>query len=60
LSDVVIFSDKSIGWPNSDDLALSWSRWYRRAVVKSVEQIRGAERWLRQYPDRIFIDPGCT
>ncbi len=54
--DVVIFSDKSITWPGGDDVGLSWSRWYRRAVEASVKQIRGAERWIRRYPDRIFVD----
>lgn len=57
--DVVIFSDKSISWPENDDIELAWSRWYRRAVQKSVDQIRGAERWIREYPDRIFLDPKC-
>jgi hypothetical protein len=58
--DVIIFSDKSIAWPPSDDVHLGWSRWYRRAVKKSVDQIRGAEQWLRDHPDRIFLDPACT
>lgn len=58
--DVIIFSDKSNAWPSGDDIALNWSRWYRRAVEKSVNQIRGAERWLRKHPDRIFIDAACT
>lgn len=57
--DVIIFSDKSIGWPSGDDVHLCWSRWFRRAVSKSVDQIRGAERWLRAHPDRIFIDAQC-
>ena len=58
--DVIIFSDKSCGWPEHTDINVSWARWYRRAVEKSVEQIRGAERWLSQFPDRIFIDRPCT
>jgi hypothetical protein len=58
--DVIIFSDKSNAWPPGDDVALCWSRWYRRAVEKSVNQIRGAERWLLLHPDRIFIDAACT
>lgn len=58
--DVVIFSDKSITWPGGDDIELSWSRWYRRAVEASVKQIRGAERWIRKYPDRIFVDAACS
>lgn len=58
--DVVIFSDKSICWPSGDDIELAWSRWYRRAVEKSVAQIRGAERWIRDFPERIFLDPKCS
>ena len=58
--EVIIFSDKSITWPVSENLELSWSRWYRRAVKKSVDQIRGAERWLREFPDRLYLDPACS
>jgi hypothetical protein len=58
--DVIVFSDKSIEWPQGDSLAVSWSRWYRRAIGKSVHQIRGAERWLRDHPDRVFLDARCT
>ncbi len=58
--DIIIFSDKAIEWPDCDTLKLQWSRWYRRAVKKSVDQIRGAERWLRDYPDRVFLDAKCT
>lgn len=57
--DVIIFSDKDITWPRCSDLDLAWTRWFKRAVLHSVEQIRGAERWLRLYPDRVFIDPEC-
>ena len=58
--DVIIFSDKSIAWPEGDSLEVRWSRWYRRAVKKSVDQIRGAERWLRDHPNRVFLDSQCT
>jgi hypothetical protein len=58
--DILIFSDKAIEWPDCDTLKLQWSRWYRRAIKNSVDQIRGAERWLRDYPDRIFLDSKCT
>lgn len=57
-NDLLIFSDKDIRWP-SGDTGLAWARWYRRAVQHSVEQIKGAERWVRRYPDRIFIDAKC-
>jgi hypothetical protein len=59
-NDVLIFSDKSCSFPRSPDLRLDWSRWFRKAVLKSAEQVWGAERWLREHPDRIFLDRACT
>ncbi|WP_157785588.1 hypothetical protein [Sinorhizobium fredii] len=59
-NDVIIFSDKSCGYPNSGDPALDWSRWYRRSISKSVHQIDQAERWLRNNPDRVYLDARCT
>lgn len=53
--DIVVFSDKSIDWPTGD-LPLAWSRWYRRAIGHSVDQLKGAERWLRAFSDRLFLD----
>jgi hypothetical protein len=57
---VLIFSDKTVGWPSGDDEQLAWKRWFKRAVAKSVDQIRGAERWIAQFPDKIFLDRQCT
>jgi SEC-C motif len=57
---VLIFSDKDIAYPDTKDRELAWKRWYKRAVAKSAEQIYGAERWLKQHPDRIFLDKACT
>lgn len=59
---VLIFSDKTIEWPegDGDDIELAWRRWYRRAIEKSVKQIRGAQRWLNEFPSRIFLDSACV
>jgi hypothetical protein len=57
---VLIFSDKLIAWPEGEDQALAWRRWARRAIEKSVAQIRGAERWIANFPERIFLDKKCT
>ena len=56
---LVIFSEKTVGWPTGN-LEVAWSRWARRAVKRAVEQARGAERWIIQHSDRIFIDRACT
>jgi hypothetical protein len=58
--DVLVFSDKSCAFPNTGDPRRDWSRWFRTAVVKSAEQVWGAERWLRKYPNRVFLDRACT
>ncbi len=57
---VLIFSDKDCAFPDSGDPNLDWRRWYKRAIAKSVDQIMGAERWIRDHPDRLFLDRCCT
>jgi hypothetical protein len=57
---IIIFSDKYIEFPESGDLKLDWSRWYRRAIKESAKQIFGAERWIKTFPQRLFIDRNCT
>lgn len=56
---IIIFSDKDCAFPDSSDLTKDWSRWFRKAVKKSADQIWGAERWIKQHPDRLFIDRAC-
>jgi SEC-C motif len=58
--DVLIFSDKAYKFPDTGNIKLDWSRWFKRAIQKSAEQAWGAGRWLKEHPDRIFLDPGCT
>ncbi len=58
--DVLIFSDKSCAFPDTGDVKLNWSRWYRKAIADSARQAWGAERWIRDYPDRLFLDRACT
>jgi len=57
---IIVFSDKSCGFPDTGNLGVDWCRWFRRAVQKSANQVYGAERWLRDHPDRVFVDPACT
>jgi hypothetical protein len=57
---VLVFSDKTVAFPEGEDKVLAWKRWSRRAIAKSVDQIRGAERWITHFPERIFIDRKCT
>ena len=58
-NNVVIISVKASEFSQLSDLATSWNRWYRRANEESLGQIRGAERWLKTHPDRVFLDRAC-
>lgn len=58
-NDIIIFSDKDCSFNADKDLRLAWERWYRKAVVKSVNQAWGAERWIKQFPDKIYMDRAC-
>lgn len=57
---ILIFSDKACEFPTHPDLKVAWGRWYKRAVDKSVGQLIGAEKFLREHPDRLFLDKQCN
>ncbi len=59
-NNIIIFSDKRCAFPDTGDLKLDWSRWYRKAILGSAQQIFGAERWLKNHPDRVFLDNKCA
>jgi hypothetical protein len=52
-NDVVVFSDKDCHFPTSGKLDLDWSRWFRRAVLKSADRFgepsAGCENTLRGF-----------
>ncbi|UNK57898.1 SEC-C domain-containing protein [Pseudoxanthomonas daejeonensis] len=56
--DIVIFSDKSISF-SEKEIGISWPRWYRRAIYASAKQILGAEKWIKEHGDRVFLDKLC-
>jgi len=56
---IIIFSDKDCVFPDTGNLIKDWNRWYRRTIKNSAEQIWGAERWIKENPDRLFLDPEC-
>jgi hypothetical protein len=58
--DIIIFSDKDCQFPNSDNLALDWNRWFQRAIYKSACQAWGAERRIRRDPNHLFLDRTCA
>ena len=56
---VIVFSDKDCEFPDLVDTELAWRRWYKRAMLKSAQQVWGAERWIRSNPKRVFLDRAC-
>ena len=56
---ILIFSEKTVAWTDTD-LNVAWCRWFKRVVRDSVKQIKGAERWVNEHPNRIFLDRECT
>lgn len=57
---IIIFSDKDCAVPDSPNVELDWKRWYKKAIWKSALQVWGAERWIRSFPDRLFLNRQCT
>ncbi|MGV3573727.1 MAG: hypothetical protein ACO1O4_01175 [Devosia sp.] len=55
---IILFSEKNISWSDKP-VEVAWPRWYRKAVLEAAQQLTGAERWLRDHPDRIFLDHAC-
>jgi hypothetical protein len=56
---VIIFSDKHCQLHDSRNLARDWQRWFRKAIQNSAQQAWGAERWICQNPNRVFLDREC-
>ena len=56
---IIIFSEKNINWPEGN-IDLVWCRWARRAIKCAADQAKGAERWISQFPNRIFLDRACS
>lgn len=57
---ILVFSDKTIAWPDNDNPDISWRRWYKKAIKKSSDQVKGAIRWLENFPDEIYLNAACT
>ena len=58
-NNIIIFSDKSCAYPSTGDEFRDWARWFKRSIKDSARQVHGAERWIRDHPHRIFLDPSC-
>ena len=55
-SDIVIFSDKEVGWAGDKDISVAWARWYKKAVEAGAKSVVCSAKWIREQPNRIFLD----
>ena len=53
---VIIFSDKDCEFKNEVNIEIAWGRWYKKAIIKSANQLYGAEREIIRNPDEVFLD----
>lgn len=54
--DVIIMSDKVVGYNVNGPRDVAWGRWHTRAIVESVSQLRGALKTIKNRPDSIYLD----
>jgi hypothetical protein len=59
-NNVLIFSDKHCAFKETEDIKVAWRRWYKRAIEKSARQLAGAEKFIKAFPLRIFLDKQCV
>lgn len=59
-NNIILFSDKEVAFSINDNLDISWNRWYKTAIKKSVNQLKGAERRLFLNSSNIYLDSSCT
>lgn len=54
---LILFSDKvHVKFQDHNEIKLAWSRWYRAAVKESAKQLHGAESFVRNHPEKIFLN----
>ncbi|WP_310533279.1 hypothetical protein [Novosphingobium sp.] len=58
-NNVIIFSDKKVKFDFEIDLSISWQRWYNRAILHSVSQLKKANGWIYKFRNKIFTDAAC-
>jgi hypothetical protein len=56
---ILIFSDKDCELIGGEHIQENWARWFRKAVQNSAKQVWGAERWIKSFPNRLFLDRQC-
>lgn len=53
---IIIFSDKDCAFGSSGNIKVDWTRWYKKSILASAQQLCGAKTWIKKCPDRICMD----
>lgn len=57
---LILFSDKGhVAFQHDRPTDIAWSRWYRGAIKDSAKQLHGAESFIRNHPNRIYLNQKC-
>lgn len=56
---IIVFSDKNCQFKPTEDIKADWHRWFKRTINEASNDVWGAERWIKQFPEKIFLDPKC-
>ncbi|MDB4956296.1 MAG: hypothetical protein JWO36_3865 [Myxococcales bacterium] len=55
--DIIIFQDKSCTYKPGPH---GWTRWYRHSIEAAAHQLHQSARWVRTYPDCLYLDRQCV
>jgi hypothetical protein len=58
-NNIILFSDKDISFNQNIDIIVAWKRWRRKSILESAAQLYGAEKWLREHAQEIYLDEMC-
>lgn len=58
-NNIIIFSVKNIKYNENKGLD-GWQRWKRKAIDESIDQINGAEKWIKKHPNQIYLNKDCN
>lgn len=59
-NEILIFADRFCEFPDRGNIIIEWKRWYKKAIEDQIKTIFGAAAWIKEHPDRIYIDKHCT
>lgn len=56
---VIVFSDKDNNFNEEIEVSVAWKRWFKKSVTGSAIQLHGAEKFIKDHGDRLFLDKKC-